>query len=390
MSSQRPIGNKAAKNKGKAKATSSQNPTPIATLTSVVGHAYAELVAAANQRTILAFGRQTLLLCYCTTYMPASTSYVPFSLPPLFSLYVERRPICAAAACATSSSSSSSASADLTALLYLHTMSSKGRVNGWEIHSITADALGLVGQKPLVYFLAVADADGSVSIYDADPFVLLKSVKIHKKSINSMSVHPSGKIALTVGHDQCMALVNLVRGRRSFYCKIGKEASLVQFDESGDRFSMVVDEKVSIHEAEDAKLIVELDNTKKVLCAASGANGILYTGGEDRNISAWDTASGKLAYSIENAHAARVKGIVVLSKSSADSRADNPYIVASASSDGVIRVWDVRKAADGKPLSEVHTKSRLTCLAGSSIRSLKLPPNEKPNTDENLDAAVES
>ncbi|XP_041990725.1 p21-activated protein kinase-interacting protein 1-like [Salvia splendens] len=238
--------------------------------------------------------------------------------------------------------------------------------------------------------LLAADADGSVSIYDADPFVLLKSVKIHKKSINSMSVHPSGKIALTVGHDQCMALVNLVRGRRSFYCKIGKEASLVQFDESGDRFSMVVDEKVSIHEAEDAKLIVELDNTKKVLCAASGANGILYTGGEDRNISAWDTASGKLAYSIENAHAARVKGIVVLSKSSADSRADNPYIVASASSDGVIRVWDVRKAADGKPLSEVHTKSRLTCLAGSSIRSLKLPPNEKPNTDENLDAAVES
>ena len=80
------------------------------------------------------------------------------------------------------------------------------------------------------------------------------------------------------------------------------------------------------------------------------------------------TASGKLAYSIENAQAARVKGIVVLSKSSADSGGENPYIVASASSDSVIRVWDVRKAADGKPLSEVHTKSRLTCLAGSSIR----------------------
>ncbi|KAG6416750.1 hypothetical protein SASPL_124188 [Salvia splendens] len=235
-----------------------------------------------------------------------------------------------------------------------------------------------------------SDADGSVSIYDADPFVLLKSVKIHKKTINSMSVHPSGKIALTVGHDQCMALVNLVRGRRSFYCKIGKEASLVQFDESGDRFSMVVDEKVSIHEAEDAKLIVELDNTKKVLCAASGANGILYTGGEDRNISAWDTVSGKLAYSIENAHAARVKGIVVLSKSNADSGTENPYLVASAASDGVIRVWDVRKAVEGKPLTEVHTKSRLTCLAGSSIRSLKRQRNEKPNTDENLNAAVES
>lgn len=100
-------------------------------------------------------------------------------------------------------------------------------------------------------------------------------------------------------------------------------------------------------------------------------NGILFTGGEDRNITAWDTTSGKIAYSIEDAHAARVKGIVVLSKSSADAAGEeDPYIVASASSDGVIRVWDVRMVNKGgtKPLSEVNTKSRLTCLAGSSIR----------------------
>lgn len=99
-------------------------------------------------------------------------------------------------------------------------------------------------------------------------------------------------------------------------------------------------------------------------------NGILYTGGEDRNVNAWDTASGKLAYSIEDAHAARIKGIVVLSKSSSDSGDEDPYIVASASSDGVIRLWDMRMANKGKPnpLTEVNTKSRLTCLAGSSIR----------------------
>lgn len=96
--------------------------------------------------------------------------------------------------------------------------------------------------------------------------------------------------------------------------------------------------------------------------------GVLFTGGEDKNITAWDTTSGKMAYSIENAHAARVKGIVVLSKSSGDSGVEDPYIVASASSDGVIRVWDVRMADKGKPLSEVNTRSRLTCLAGSSVR----------------------
>lgn len=49
---------------------------------------------------------------------------------------------------------------------------------------------------------------------------------------------------------------------------------------------------------------------------------------------------------------------------------DDPFLVASASSDGIIRVWDVRMASKDKPtpLAEANTKSRLTCLAGSSIK----------------------
>ncbi|XP_073056140.1 uncharacterized protein [Primulina eburnea] len=221
--------------------------------------------------------------------------------------------------------------------------------------------------------LVSADADGFVSIYDADPFIHLKTVKVHKKGVNSLSIHPSGKLALTVGHDDCLAMVNLVRGRRSFYCRLNKVSSIVQFDRTGDKFFMVVDEKITVHESEEAKLVSELDNGKKVLCAAPGANGILFTGGEDRGIKAWDAGSGKVAYSIDGAHTARVKGIVVLSKNGDDSGEDDPIIVASASSDGVIRIWDVRMINEGKslPVAEANTKSRLTCLAGSSIKSFR-------------------
>lgn len=86
-------------------------------------------------------------------------------------------------------------------------------------------------------------------------------------------------------------------------------------------------------------------------------------------MTAWDTVSGKVAYCIEDAHSARVKGIVVLSKIDGTSD-DEPFLVASASSDGIIRVWDVRMANKDKPtpLAEANTKSRLTCLAGSSIK----------------------
>ena len=101
-----------------------------------------------------------------------------------------------------------------------------------------------------------------------------------------------------------------------------------------------------------------------------GQNGLLFAGDEGRNVTAWDAKSGKVAYSIEEAHNARVKGIVVLTKNGGAGGDDDPYLVASASSDGVIRVWDVRMATKEKsnPLAEAKTNSRLTCLAGSSLK----------------------
>ncbi|XP_071707750.1 uncharacterized protein [Rutidosis leptorrhynchoides] len=214
--------------------------------------------------------------------------------------------------------------------------------------------------------------DGYISIYDADPFVHLKRIKVHKQGVNDMCVHPSGKLALTVGIDSCLGMVNLVRGRKSFSFRLGEEALLVEYDTSGDKFFMGMDDKVSAHDAESAKLIVDMEAEKRIICIAPGTNGLLYTGGEDRNLTAWDTVSGKVAYCIEDAHSARLKGIVVLSKIDG-THDDQPFLVASASSDGIIRVWDVRMATKGKatPLAEAKTKSRLTCLAGSSIKSMK-------------------
>lgn len=165
----------------------------------------------------------------------------------------------------------------------------------------------------------------------------------------------------------------------------------MKFDLSGERFFMVTDAKVGVHQAEDAKLVCEMENQnqKRILCAAPGENGVLFVGGEDRSITAWDTNSGKVVYSIEDAHSARIKGIVVLTRKDNDGAAEDPYLVSSASSDGVIRVWDVRMAAKEKasPLAEANTKSRLTCLAGSSLKSLRRPEIGKKDSKREQDAS---
>ncbi|KAG6481496.1 hypothetical protein ZIOFF_058100 [Zingiber officinale] len=80
-----------------------------------------------------------------------------------------------------------------------------------------------------------------------------------------------------------------------------------------------------------------------------------------------DMRSGEIAYSFENAHSTRVKGLLVLKNRSKSETSDDSNLIASASSDGMIRVWDARMIAKDKPnhLAEADTKSRLTCLAGS-------------------------
>lgn len=214
--------------------------------------------------------------------------------------------------------------------------------------------------------------------------MLLKTILVHKKGVNDVAVHCSGKLGLSVGRDLGLCMVNLVRGKRSFWCKMEKEASIVEYCDNGGKFFMGFNDKISVHDSEDAKLVGEFETVKRVLCAVPGQNGLIFTGGEDRGITAWDTVSGKVACSIEDAHKSRVKGIVVLSKDSNSDAAENPYLLASASSDGVIRVWDVRMTNKEKstPLSEANTKSRLTCLAGSSIKSFTKPQTNK-NSAEN-------
>ncbi|KAF5749354.1 putative pak inhibitor skb15 [Tripterygium wilfordii] len=303
------------------------------------------------------------------------------TLTQLFSYPSHIGPVTCAAACGPAAASGSS---DDT--IHLYDLPSAASLGSLHDHAATITSLCFYTPPSLSFprNLISAAADGSVCIFDADPFVHLTTLWPHKKAVNDLAVHPSGKLALTVGRDQSLAMLNLVRGRRSFLCRLGKEATLVKYDPNGESFFMVVGDKIGVHVAEDARLLFELENRKKVLCAAPGEGGLLLTGGEDCNITAWDTKSGKAAYCIEDAHCTRVKGIVALSRNDGTANTDDPYLVASASSDGIIRVWDVRMAVKEKPnpLAEAETKSRLTCLAGSSLKSIKQPKMGDSGTKE--------
>lgn len=219
--------------------------------------------------------------------------------------------------------------------------------------------------------------DGNICIWDSDLWVHLKTLKAHRKGVNDLSIHPSGRLALSVGRDCQLSMFDLIKGRCTFKSNLQKEATAIDFSsKGGDIYSMVMENVVSVHSAEDARLLHSLHHKKRVLCLAHTENGLLLTGGEEPTIQAWDLGTGKIAFSLENVHKNRIKGLAVLGSKSTTESDDNPYFIASASSDGIVRVWDVRmlNKDNSTPIIETDSKARITCLVGCTSKRVKKSP----------------
>ncbi|KAJ1266419.1 hypothetical protein BS78_08G149600 [Paspalum vaginatum] len=325
------------------------------------------LVAGSYERFIWGFSLKEVTSAAAT----ADSSSETLTLKPKFSYAAHTGPVRCVAAAARAGLAATGGADDSIHLYDLPTAADLGKLLE---PSAAVSALAFYSRGPVPRNLLAACDDGSLHLYDADGFTLLSTLRAFPRheAAEALAVHASGRVALAVGRAGALAMLNLVRGRRSFACRLERPASAVAYAEDrdgGDRFVMAAEEKVTLHDSEDARIIHEMDCGKRVLALAPAKNGILYTGGEDRCITAWDLSSGKASSRIEGAHATRVKGVVVFdSQKKGGSVLSN--LIASASSDGVIRIWDIRTIGNAKPtpLAEANTKARITCLAGTTLK----------------------
>jgi len=70
--------------------------------------------------------------------------------------------------------------------------------------------------------LVSASDDGTICLFHARDWAVLRILKGHKTRINCVAVHPSSKLALSVGKDRTLRMWDLMRGKGSASTKIGK------------------------------------------------------------------------------------------------------------------------------------------------------------------------
>lgn len=95
-------------------------------------------------------------------------------------------------------------------------------VGGLLHHTGSITALAFAGRTHLLS----ASEDGALALFHARDWAVLRTLPGHKGRVNALAVHPSGKLALSVGSDRTLRMWDLLRGRASASTKIFKGTSV--------------------------------------------------------------------------------------------------------------------------------------------------------------------
>ncbi|KAM9720162.1 p21-activated protein kinase-interacting protein 1-like [Menidia menidia] len=224
--------------------------------------------------------------------------------------------------------------------------------------------------------------DGLLCVWGTKKWECLKSIKAHKGHVTSLSVHPSGKLALSVGTDKTLRTWNLINGRSAFIKNIKLNAHIVRWSPDGDRYVVVANDKLDIYKLETASVEGTLTNPKRISSVKFLNNSILAVAGDDETVRICDV--GKLKWVCEfKAHETRVKAV--------DSLMVEDYcVVVTASNDGFIKLWKIllkEELESPTLLGEVNTTARLTCLAvwkPSTVQEIAEKPAPEATTSAEL------
>lgn len=245
-------------------------------------------------------------------------------------------------------------------------------------HDGTITCLEFYGESHLLS----GGEDGLLCVWSTKKWECLKSIKAHKGHVTSLSVHPSGKLALSVGTDKTLRTWNLIDGRSAFIKNIKQNADIVRWSPEGNKYVVVINDKVNIYDLPTASVTGTVTNPKRISSIKFLTNSILAIAGDDETVRLCDIGTEKWLCEFK-AHETRVKTV--------DSFSMEDYcVLVTASNDGFIKMWKLHLKEELESptlLGEVNTTARLTCLAvwkPSSALQIAEDEETKATTSEEL------
>ncbi|XP_040316228.1 p21-activated protein kinase-interacting protein 1 [Herpailurus yagouaroundi] len=243
-------------------------------------------------------------------------------------------------------------------------------------HNGTITCLKFYGNRHLIS----GAEDGVICVWDAKKWECLKSIKAHKGHVTFLSIHPSGKLALSVGTDKTLRTWNLVEGRSAFMKNIKQNAHIVEWSPRGEKYIVVMLNKIDIYQLDTASISGTITNEKRISSVTFLSESVLAVAGDEEVVRFFDCDS-LMCLCEFKAHDNRIKDMFSF-------EIPEHHVIVTASSDGFVKMWKLKQNKIVPPslLCEVKTNARLTCLGVwlDRVTDTKesLPPAAEPSVSK--------
>ncbi|KAG8959750.1 hypothetical protein FRC03_007526 [Tulasnella sp. 419] len=231
--------------------------------------------------------------------------------------------------------------------------------------------------------LLSASEDGTLALFRARDWTLLRTFKGHKDRVNCAAVHPSGKLALSVGKDRTIRMWDFMRGKGSASVKIGKEGELIRWSPSGSIFAVQSRSDIDIYSTKMA-LLCQIHHPSRIqdvqfFSRPDSTLELLLVAAEDKKVSVYEADSAEeeeAHYRIIAefvGHSNRVKALATLPVTLPNGSTTS--YMSTVSSDGKILLYNLAHLPPPtitppsplpiiQPIASYDTKgTRLTCVA---------------------------
>ncbi|TFK92460.1 WD40 repeat-like protein [Polyporus arcularius HHB13444] len=232
-------------------------------------------------------------------------------------------------------------------------------------------------------YMLSASEDGTLCLFRARDWAVLRELKGHKGRVNSVAVHQSCKVALSVGQDRTLRMWDLMRGKGSASTKIYKEGELVRWSSDGSLFALQAQNTIDIYST-DMELLHTIIHPSRLhdikFCKrVVGSGELLLAGAEDKKLTVYDIPADHTKPPTVIAemigHTNRVKAVDTMRIAlPAGAAREETTVVCTISSDGKMRLYDLaalpasseaqqQEKVQLEPMAEYDTKgTRLTCV----------------------------
>jgi len=220
---------------------------------------------------------------------------------------------------------------------------------------------------PEGYHLISCSEDGSIAITRVGNWITEKQWKnAHKgKAVQCFAVHPSNKLAFSVGDDKTLRTWNLISGSKVFAFNLAKQIPRPErmfMSPEGSYLCLYNNTQLNVFDINEGELKTVIECNSKVVSGVFINDSTVCLGLSNGHLSAYDVNTQKEMWSLSTGES-RVKCV-----------ANYKDFLVTGSSEGVISVFST-ETSPPEHLCSVNSSCRITCM---DISCLLDEPNVEP------------